>query len=133
MSACRPTYSSAWAATSGTAAQTSTARSRRCASTQPLACCASHPTTRRTPSAGQRGLVTGSTGGIGRAIAEALAGAGAWVIVHGRNSERGKTVANELHAHDVAALAMCGDLRAAGVCTALADAAWGAWDGLDIL
>jgi NAD(P)-dependent dehydrogenase (short-subunit alcohol dehydrogenase family) len=83
--------------------------------------------------AGQRAFVTGSTSGIGRAIAEAFATAGAWVIVHGRDAERGKTIANELHSHDVASLAMCADLRAPGVCNALADAAWGAWDGLDVL
>ena len=85
------------------------------------------------PLAGQRAFVTGSTGGIGRAIAEAFAAAGAWVIVHGRDAERGKEVANEMHGHDVAALAMCADLRAPGVCAALADSAWAAWDGLDIL
>src|SRR5262249_40260550 len=78
--------------------------------------------------AGQRAFVTGSTSGIGRAIAEAFATAGAWVIVHGRDADRGKTVANELHSHDVASLAMCADLHAPGMCAALADAAWGAWD-----
>src|SRR5207244_4043982 len=44
-----------------------------------------------------------------------------------------KEVANELHSHDIAAMAMCADLKAPGVLPALADAAWTTWDGLDIL
>jgi NAD(P)-dependent dehydrogenase (short-subunit alcohol dehydrogenase family) len=45
---------------------------------------------------GQTALVTGATSGIGRATANALAGAGATVIVHGRDAERGGEVVAEL-------------------------------------
>jgi NAD(P)-dependent dehydrogenase (short-subunit alcohol dehydrogenase family) len=45
---------------------------------------------------GQTALVTGATSGIGRATAEALAGAGAAVLVHGRDAERGGEVVAEL-------------------------------------
>lgn len=41
---------------------------------------------------GRRALVTGSTGGIGKAIAKALAAEGAYVIVTGRDADRGKQV-----------------------------------------
>ena len=37
---------------------------------------------------GKRALVSGSTAGIGYAIAEALAREGAWVIVNGRTQAR---------------------------------------------
>ena len=37
-------------------------------------------------------LVTGSTGGLGREVARRLGSMGAFVIVHGRNSERGMEV-----------------------------------------
>ncbi|HET9421523.1 MAG TPA: SDR family NAD(P)-dependent oxidoreductase [Nocardioides sp.] len=41
-------------------------------------------------------LVTGSTGGIGRAVASRLAGGGDRVVVVGRNEERGREVVREL-------------------------------------
>lgn len=45
------------------------------------------------PSPGQRiVLVTGSTDGLGREVAQRLASQGAHVIVHGRNAERGAAV-----------------------------------------
>jgi NAD(P)-dependent dehydrogenase (short-subunit alcohol dehydrogenase family) len=47
---------------------------------------------------GQTALVTGATSGIGRATANALAGAGATVLVHGRDAERGGEVVAELGA-----------------------------------
>src|SRR5579875_280955 len=43
--------------------------------------------------AGATALVTGATSGIGRAVAVALAGRGAHVIVSGRDQARGDTVA----------------------------------------
>jgi len=42
-------------------------------------------------------LITGSTDGVGREVALMLGAAGATVIVHGRNSERGAQVLDALH------------------------------------
>ena len=45
---------------------------------------------------GRTALVTGSTDGIGVAIARTLAAAGAQVIVSGRNTERGEHVVQSI-------------------------------------
>ncbi|HMP07107.1 MAG TPA: SDR family oxidoreductase, partial [Lacipirellulaceae bacterium] len=46
---------------------------------------------------GLRAVVTGSTSGIGRATAVALAAAGADVVIHGRDRDRGAEVAEAVH------------------------------------
>ncbi|MEX1256284.1 MAG: SDR family NAD(P)-dependent oxidoreductase [Gemmatimonadota bacterium] len=46
-------------------------------------------------------LVTGSTDGLGREVARAVAGTGAHVIVHGRNRERGMELVAEIEAEGV--------------------------------
>lgn len=51
---------------------------------------------------GRRALVTGSSSGIGEAIARMLADEGAHVVVHGRNRERAARVANEIGAPGIA-------------------------------
>lgn len=51
---------------------------------------------------GRRALVTGSSSGIGEAIARILAEEGAAVVVHGRNKERAEKVASEIKAKGVA-------------------------------
>ena len=43
-------------------------------------------------------LVTGSTSGIGRAVALALAANGFTILVHGRDAERGAVVVDQIHA-----------------------------------
>ena len=48
--------------------------------------------------AGKIALVTGSTDGLGKAVALKLANAGAHVIVHGRNRERGEAVVKQINA-----------------------------------
>jgi len=47
---------------------------------------------------GKRALVTGSSAGLGEEIAEALAAEGAIVIVHGRNEQRTRSVADRIGA-----------------------------------
>jgi 3-oxoacyl-[acyl-carrier protein] reductase len=82
---------------------------------------------------GKRAVVTGSTSGIGRAIALELAAAGANVVVHGRRSQAAAEEVTDLclagraNAHWVLA-----DLRNAAECRRLANAAWREWDGLDL-
>ncbi|SHM61898.1 NAD(P)-dependent dehydrogenase, short-chain alcohol dehydrogenase family [Chitinophaga jiangningensis] len=45
---------------------------------------------------GKRALVTGSSSGLGEAIAKMLAGEGATVVIHGRNSERASEVVHAI-------------------------------------
>ena len=48
--------------------------------------------------AGKTVLITGSTDGLGQALARSLAEEGAHVIVHGRNAERGQALVDEIEA-----------------------------------
>jgi 3-oxoacyl-[acyl-carrier protein] reductase len=59
---------------------------------------------------GKRALVTGSTSGIGRAIAIALAAEGAAVLVHGRDAERAKATTDDIAATGGAASVVLADL-----------------------
>jgi 2-amino-4-hydroxy-6-hydroxymethyldihydropteridine diphosphokinase len=81
---------------------------------------------------GRRALVTGSTSGIGRAIARELAAAGADVIIHGRRVEAAQAVVNELLPAGVRTGSLCADLRNAEACDRLVDDAFARWGGLDI-
>jgi NAD(P)-dependent dehydrogenase (short-subunit alcohol dehydrogenase family) len=69
---------------------------------------------------GSTALVTGSTSGIGRATAFALARAGAHVAVSGRNAERGEQVVKEIVAAGGRAEFLPADLRDEGSARALA-------------
>jgi NAD(P)-dependent dehydrogenase (short-subunit alcohol dehydrogenase family) len=84
---------------------------------------------------GRTAVVTGSTSGIGAAIAHALAARGARVVVTGRDATRGGHVVSEIEAAGGSAVFVAGDL--AGPPAQLRDlaAAWtGALDGrVDIL
>jgi NAD(P)-dependent dehydrogenase (short-subunit alcohol dehydrogenase family) len=59
---------------------------------------------------GKTALVTGSSKGIGEAIARKLAEEGATVIVHGRDREMTEQVAADIAAQGGRAYAVCGDL-----------------------
>src|SRR5262249_45630802 len=74
--------------------------------------------------AGLRALVTGSTGGIGKAIALEFAAAGAAVIVHGRRAEAAAAVANQVEAQGVACRVFLADLAEPEECRRLVEAAW---------
>ena len=45
---------------------------------------------------GKTVLITGSTDGVGRYVAAKLAAAGAKVLIHGRDSARARTLADEI-------------------------------------
>lgn len=64
---------------------------------------------------GRRALVTGSSSGIGEAIARMLAEEGALVVVHGRNRERAEKVASDIQAAGVAIGELSTDAMAASV------------------
>ena len=64
---------------------------------------------------GRRALVTGSSSGIGEAIARMLAQEGGAVVVHGRNRERAQKVATDIHAAGYAIGDLSSDEGAAAV------------------
>jgi len=77
-----------------------------------------------------RVLVTGGTSGLGRAMAQALAQAGARVAVTSRDPERARATAAELGA---GALGVGLDVRDASSVSAAVDSACGMLGGLDVL
>ena len=88
---------------------------------------------------GRRALVTGSSAGLGRAIAELLAAEGASVLVHGRDAGRAEGVAAGIRAAGGDAKAVVGDLATDAGADAVAEAAGdvdilvnnaGSYDGL---
>lgn len=83
--------------------------------------------------AGRRALVTGSTSGIGRAIALELAAAGADVIVHGRRSrEAAEAVAAGVRNRGGRSSVLLADLSEESRLLPLVEEAWTLWDGLDV-
>lgn len=65
---------------------------------------------------GRRALVTGSSSGIGAAVARMLAEEGARVFVHGRDRARAEGIAREIGAAGVA----IGDMSTDAACNAWA-------------
>lgn len=82
---------------------------------------------------GKIAMVTGATGGIGRAIAISLARAGADVVVTGRNSEKLGRVAGEIESLQVRALPVPADLLLEDQVEAVVTQALEVFSRLDIL
>src|SRR5690348_18291657 len=80
---------------------------------------------------GVRALVTGSTSGLGLAMASALAASGASVVVTGRSEARASSVASDLDGPGSFGLAM--DVRSADSVAAGVETAWSRLGGIDLL
>jgi 3-oxoacyl-[acyl-carrier protein] reductase len=83
--------------------------------------------------AGEMALVTGSTSGIGAAIATAFAAEGAAVVVTGRDRDRGGAVAAEVTSRGGRAAFLAADLTDERACDALVDGAVEELGGLTIV
>lgn len=82
---------------------------------------------------GRRALVTGSTSGIGEAVARTLAAEGARVLVHGRNAQRAVAIVADIAAAGGKASYFLADLATTAGCDALAAHVEAHFGGLDIL
>ena len=82
---------------------------------------------------GKTALVTGSTDGVGRLVARELGQAGARVLVHGRDAERGARVVAEIEAAGGAASFLSADLSSLDEVRRLAGAVQAEVGRLDIL
>ena len=78
-------------------------------------------------------LVTGSTDGVGRLVARRLGNAGARVVVHGRDADRGAQVVADIERAGGAATFLRADLASLAEVRDLAAAVQHATDRLDIL
>lgn len=78
-------------------------------------------------------LVTGSTDGVGRVVAQRLGTAGARVLVHGRDQDRAKAVVAAIEAKGGKAESLIADLSSLAEVRRLAEAVRARTDRLDIL
>ncbi len=83
--------------------------------------------------AGRTAFVSGSSSGIGAAIATELAAQGACVVVHGRDRERADAVATSIRAAGGTAYVAIGDLTDDTSAKAATEQALGAAEAIDIL
>jgi 3-oxoacyl-[acyl-carrier protein] reductase len=83
---------------------------------------------------GQTALVTGATGGIGRALVKEFAAAGADVLVHSRRRSvaHAEVLADELRAFGSQAQVLTADLSDPTQLNEFVDRAWDCLDGVDI-
>ncbi|MCS6978052.1 MAG: 2-amino-4-hydroxy-6-hydroxymethyldihydropteridine diphosphokinase [Gemmatales bacterium] len=85
------------------------------------------------PLLGKRAVVTGSSSGIGRAIALALGKRGADVIVHAHVSrDQAEETAQQVRKEGVRAEVLLADVRNAAACARLVEMAWQMFEGLDV-
>ncbi|MEU7899971.1 SDR family NAD(P)-dependent oxidoreductase [Nonomuraea sp. NPDC049152] len=82
---------------------------------------------------GKRALVTGSSSGIGRAIALGLGREGVAVVVHGRDAERAAETADAIVTAGGTASVVLGDLTDDTAAEQIANSATAAFGGIDIL
>src|SRR5690348_2258631 len=82
---------------------------------------------------GKVALITGSSRGIGRAIAEAMAEAGAKVAISGRKAESCDRAAQEMTARGFNVLAVPGNVSSKDDLQRLVDATLAKWGRIDIL
>lgn len=82
---------------------------------------------------GKRALITGSSSGIGAAIAKTLATEGAFVVINGRNQERANQVMNEIIQNGGKAAVAIGDLSEDEPAKQVAEAATQVFGDIDIL
>jgi NAD(P)-dependent dehydrogenase (short-subunit alcohol dehydrogenase family) len=82
---------------------------------------------------GKAALVTGSSAGIGQAVARGLAREGRHVIVHGRDRVGTETVAKAIHDSGGTAAGVVGDLATDEGALNVFNAATAAYGGIDIL
>lgn len=82
---------------------------------------------------GKTVLVTGSTDGVGRLVAKRLGEAGARVLVHGRNTERGEQVVSEIRQSGGSAELLIANLSSLAEVRKLAEIVSKKTDRLDIL
>ena len=78
-------------------------------------------------------LITGSTSGIGRGIAELFASLGARVVVHGLDEAEAVAVATRLSEHGWSAAAVAGDLADVEACRRIVRFTIEHYGGIDIL
>jgi 3-oxoacyl-[acyl-carrier protein] reductase len=91
-----------------------------------------HPSAYSASLTGQVAVVTGSTSGIGRAIALELARQGAEIVIHGRSQSKAEELAAEIKAIGRQAEIVLGDLSDTREHCSLVEAAWSWRGGVDI-
>lgn len=82
---------------------------------------------------GRVAVVTGGNGGIGFGIARGLGGAGAAIVVAGRNPDKNAAAVETLERAGTKALAFAGDLKEESVCRDLMQRAVSGFGRIDIL